>query len=325
MVAAVYVRKSTEQNGVADEQRSVTRQIENASAFAASKGWTVREEFIFADDGVSGAETIRLRERARMIEAASKNAFDVVIMQAQDRFSRRDGDEAFGELKQLARHVAVWFYADGQKFEAGTFASNTLGFLKAEFAAEYRRAIAAKTHEALLRKVKAGHVVGGRLFGYDNLDVHGHAGGQRSHVQRQINETEAAIVRRIFELSVTGHGVKAIAKRLNADRVPAPRSQGGRSQSWAPSSVRAVLHRDVYRGVVTWNRTKKRNPSGSQQQAARPAGDWLSIPAPTLRIVDEMSGQPHMLDSMPCGASISRPRAGTGAAGRSSGIRRSIC
>lgn len=32
MIAAVYARKSTEQNGVADEQKSVSRQIDHARA-----------------------------------------------------------------------------------------------------------------------------------------------------------------------------------------------------------------------------------------------------------------------------------------------------
>ena len=41
MIAAVYARKSTEQNGVGDEEKSVTRQIEHARAYAARKGWTV--------------------------------------------------------------------------------------------------------------------------------------------------------------------------------------------------------------------------------------------------------------------------------------------
>lgn len=53
--AAAYVRKSTDQ-AVADEQKSVTRQIEHAREYAARKGWTVREEHIFVDDGISGAE-----------------------------------------------------------------------------------------------------------------------------------------------------------------------------------------------------------------------------------------------------------------------------
>ena len=56
-------------------------------------------------------------------------------------------------------------------------------------------------------------------------------------------------MRRIFQLSVGGHGVKAIAKILNADGAPSPRAQRRRSQTWAPSSVREVLFRDSYPGV----------------------------------------------------------------------------
>jgi hypothetical protein len=41
MIAAIYARKSTEQTGVADEQRSVARQVEHARQYAERKGWTV--------------------------------------------------------------------------------------------------------------------------------------------------------------------------------------------------------------------------------------------------------------------------------------------
>ena len=37
MIAAIYARKSTEQNGLADEAKSVARQIENARAYAAAR------------------------------------------------------------------------------------------------------------------------------------------------------------------------------------------------------------------------------------------------------------------------------------------------
>ena len=56
MIAAIYARKSTEQNGFSDEEKSVTRQIEHAKAYATKKGWTVAEEHIYVDDGISGAE-----------------------------------------------------------------------------------------------------------------------------------------------------------------------------------------------------------------------------------------------------------------------------
>jgi len=209
MLAAIYARKSTGQN-VADDAKSVTRQIANAKAFAVSKGWIVSDDLIFSDDGISGAETKRLLARSRMLEAAARKSFDVVVMQAQDRFSRRDGDEAFGELKQLGRLVGIWFYSDGTQFEAGTFASNTLGFLKAEFAAEYRRAIASKTTEAMIRKASLGYATGGRTFGYDQVRVNG-------NVERRINPVEAAVVRDIYQRYADGEGYKAIAPAITID------------------------------------------------------------------------------------------------------------
>jgi DNA invertase Pin-like site-specific DNA recombinase len=47
LAAAVYARKSTEQNGVAEDDKSVARQIEHAKAYAAKKGWIVVEEHIY--------------------------------------------------------------------------------------------------------------------------------------------------------------------------------------------------------------------------------------------------------------------------------------
>ena len=43
MTAAIYARKATDQAGVADEQKSVARQVEHARADAARKGWTVND------------------------------------------------------------------------------------------------------------------------------------------------------------------------------------------------------------------------------------------------------------------------------------------
>ena len=54
--AAIYARKSTDQVGVPDAERSVTRQVDHARAYAAQKGWGVADELIYVDDGVSGAE-----------------------------------------------------------------------------------------------------------------------------------------------------------------------------------------------------------------------------------------------------------------------------
>ena len=54
--AAIYARKSTDQVGVQDAERSVTRQDDHARVYAAQNGWSVADEHIFVDDGISGAE-----------------------------------------------------------------------------------------------------------------------------------------------------------------------------------------------------------------------------------------------------------------------------
>ena len=49
-VAAIYARKSTDQNGVADEAKSVARQVEHAKNYATRKGWTVADEHVYIDN-----------------------------------------------------------------------------------------------------------------------------------------------------------------------------------------------------------------------------------------------------------------------------------
>jgi hypothetical protein len=142
----------------------------------------------------------------------------------------------------------------------------------------------------MLRKARAGHVTGGRVFGYDNVPMTGTDGQGREvrdHVARQINEAEAAVVRQIFALSAAGAGFAAIAKRLNDAGAVAPRPRAGRVRAWAPSSVREVLFRELYRGVIVWNRTQKRDPWGVKRQRPRPESEWLRIPAPELRIITD--------------------------------------
>ena len=94
MIAATYARKSTEQTGIADDQRSVARQIDHARQYAARKGWTVTDAYVYVDDGISGAEFanrpgfLALDERAQTARAVS-GAHDVGRIPARARTARR--------------------------------------------------------------------------------------------------------------------------------------------------------------------------------------------------------------------------------------------
>jgi site-specific DNA recombinase len=281
-IAATYARKSTDQKHADAEAKSVVRQSDNARVFARAKGWRVDEDWVLADDAVNGAETRKLVNRKRLLDAVATGhaPFQVLIMRDSSRFSRRDGDEAFGELKRLAlAGIEIWFYQDGTRFTFGTFGDNVVGFVRAEMNAEYRRQIASFTKEAHLRGFKAGHVVGGSVFGYDNVRVDG-------HVERRINDAQAAVIRRIFALSAEGMGYTRIAKLLNAEGTLAPKpGRKGRPAGWSPSTVYEMLHRPLYRGEVIYNQTRRRDPDGSTTFARRPESEWLRLDCPDLRIV----------------------------------------
>ena len=160
------------------------------------------------------------------------------------------------------------------------------------FAAEIEQEKARqRTHDAMSRKAKAGHVTGGRVFGYDNVAVYGEADTKgrkkRLHVERKVNDAEADVVRRIFRLCADGHGMRQVAHQLNAAGAVCPRSQQARPSGWAPSSIRAVLYRSLYRGEIVWNKTRKRNTWGQTEPQARDKAEWLTVSAPELRIVSD--------------------------------------
>lgn len=47
MIAAIYARKSTAQDDVAEDAKSVTRQVDGAKAFIAAKGCTLDGQHVY--------------------------------------------------------------------------------------------------------------------------------------------------------------------------------------------------------------------------------------------------------------------------------------
>ena len=71
MIAAIYARKSTDQN-IADDEKSVTRQVERAQAYAERKGWTVDPAHVYVDDGISGADFVRREGFLRLMNTLKR-------------------------------------------------------------------------------------------------------------------------------------------------------------------------------------------------------------------------------------------------------------
>jgi DNA invertase Pin-like site-specific DNA recombinase len=214
-------------------------------------------------------------------------------MSQESRLGREQIEVAYA-LKRLAQAgVRVWLYLEDRERLLESPTDKLLMSVTA-FADELERERARqRTYDALVRKARAGKVTGGVVFGYTNHEVlseapDGSGHHHRMHVERVVEPQEAAVVRKIFELCAAGLGVKRIAKALNAEGAlaPTPRRHG-RPRSWAPSSVREVLHCPLYRGEIVWNRLRKRNQWGMKRYAERPETEWIRVPAAELRIVSD--------------------------------------
>jgi site-specific DNA recombinase len=118
--------------------------------------------------------------------------------------------------------------------------------LKETMNALYLKDLAEKTRRGLRGRVEGGRSGGGRSYGYRVLR------GADSTGARAIVEHEAAIVLQIFRDYVAGVSPRAIAKALNAARIPGPGSG-----SWGPSTIHGhagrgpgVLNNELY--VAGW-------------------------------------------------------------------------
>src|SRR3954470_7778939 len=101
ITAAIYARKSTDQSSVADESKSVTRQVEHARQYAAAKGWRFDASAVFVDDGISGAEFANRPSYVRLMAALKpRPPSDVLIMSESSRLGREAWETGYA-LEQI--------------------------------------------------------------------------------------------------------------------------------------------------------------------------------------------------------------------------------
>ena len=316
MIAAIYARKSTEQD-VSDEQKSVTRQMEHARAYAARKGWTVSEEAIFVDDGVSGAEFKKRPGLIRLLSALEPSpSFQVLIMSEESRLGRENIETGWILKQVIESDVRVFYYLDDRERTLDNAVDKIMMQLTS-FAAEMEREKASqRVFDAAIRRVRAGQVAGAKVYGYDNVPIVGSELGRdgqpkRRYTVRKINPAQTAIVRRIFQMYADGYGTSRIAHQLNADRVPSPRRQG-----WAQAGVKHMLRNEIYRGVVVWGQVQNIVRKGTKRHRARLAAEQIRLAAPELQIVTDalwdsvqarFAQQARRLVRGPKGQLLSRP------------------
>ena len=275
MRAAIYARYSS------DNQRdaSIEDQVRQCRKRIQSEGW--RETDVYADHSISGASTLRPGYQ-KMLEDARGGTFDVLVAEALDRLSR-DQEDIAGLYKQLSfAGIKLITLAEGEVNELHVGLKGTMNAL-------FLKDLAQKTHRGLEGRVRQGKSGGGNAFGYDVVKKTD-ASGEPIRGERRINEIQASVVRRIFELFTQGHSPRAIAHTLNMEGIPGPKGR-----PWQDTTIRGhatrrtgILRNDLYRGQLVWNKQHyvKDPRTGRRLARPNPPDQWVVEDVPHLRIID---------------------------------------
>lgn len=269
MRVIIYARYSSDQQRAA----SIADQFRSCREYAAARGWTVIEEM--SDAAMSGSTMFRPGVQA-LLRAVKDGRCDLVLCEGVDRLSRDLADTA-ALFKQL-RYARVTLHT----LLEGVVSSMHVG-LKGTMNEMYLAELGVRTHRGQKGNVLQGKVAGGNSYGYRTIP--GRLG------ERDIDQAQAAIVRRIFTEYVDGVSPKRIARALNREGVAGPR--GG---AWSPSTLHGqprrgtgILNNELYVGRLVWDRLKwmTHPDTGRRLCRLKPREEWVSIDVPHLRILPD--------------------------------------
>jgi len=281
--AALYARVSSERQ---KEEQTIASQTEALKEYAAANGYTVSPEWIFQDEGYSGA-ILRRPGLERLRDLAAEGELEAILVYAPDRLSRKYAYQVL-LLEEFARQGVTTFFVKSPP------ASTPEEELLVQFQgmiAEYERAqIAERTRRGKRHRAKGGsvNVLSGAPYGYRYVKK-----SESSAAYYDVIEEEALTVREVYRwYTEEGLSIGAIAKRLNAEGVAT--RQG--TSPWERSTVWGILRNPAYKGTACFGKTehverKKSNRrlrkrggfsprSGANRE--RPREDWIEIPVPPL-------------------------------------------
>ena len=203
-----YCRVSTD----SDEQLSSyeLQQAHYRQLVDEHPNWELKH--IYADEGISGTSLKNSDEFNSMIDACMRGEYDLIITKSVSRFARNlvDCISLIRKLKNLTPPVGVYFETDGQ-YTLDENSELMLSFL-ATFAQEESVKKSEAMNWSLKQRFKDGKLLTPALLGYDRpKDV---TGRYIKYAPLEINESEAAVVRFIYDSYLSGWTQEEIAAFL---------------------------------------------------------------------------------------------------------------
>jgi len=281
--AALYARVSSERQ---KEEQTIGSQTEALKEYAQANGYTVVPEWIFQDEGYSGA-MLKRPDLERLRDLAAEGQIETILVYSPDRLSRKYAYQVL-LMEEFARHgVETVFIKSPQ-------ASTPEEHLLVQFQgmiAEYERAqIAERTRRGKRHRAKSGsvNVLSGAPYGYRYVKK-----SETSSAYYDIIEEEAAIVREVYRwYTEEALSIGQIYRKLNELGVETRRGKS----TWDRSTVWAMLRNPAYKGTACFGKTEKaerkkitrllRKRGGFSPRCScsreRPREEWIEIPVPPI-------------------------------------------
>jgi len=271
MRAIAYARVSGEEQAAPDKY-SIPDQVKRISDYVASKGWDlVADPHKYSDDEGASGQNIEGREGIqRILEDASKNIFDVVVISDYDRLARTIGSSLFITEQLYKKGIQVFslsqptqVYNPGQidKYDDTRTIIQSMSALKASLDISTVRR---RYRSGMIGRVKRGLITHGAPYGYKKEVIVNN--GLVVGVQYVIEPAKAQVVKRIFDSYLNGQGMLRIAESLNKDTILSPSNK-----PWCKAAIGYVLGNEAYKGCIVWSRKRDIRHS----RAFKPRSEWI--------------------------------------------------
>src|SRR3954463_6453227 len=281
--AAIYARVSSDRQ---KENHTIASQTAALVEYAQTHGYSVPQEWVFQDEGYSGAILVRPGLEA-LCDLAAEGQLAAVLVYSPDRLSRKYAYQVLlGE--ELSRCGVELVFL---KAPAGDSPEDQLLVQFQGMIAEYERAqIAERSRRGKRHRAQQGmvNVLSGAPYGYRYVRK-----TDDSAAYYEVVESEAAVVRMVFEsYTQQGLSINAIARMLNERQIPTRTA----TTRWERSTVWGLLRNPAYRGRACYGKTELRPrqritrplrqrqtvPSRNSASHERPHEDWIEVPVPAL-------------------------------------------
>src|SRR6266480_5450160 len=209
--AAIYTRVSSDRQ---KQDHTIASQTAALMEYAKTNGYVVPPEWVFQDEGYSGANLQRPGLEA-LRDLAAQGQISTVLIYSPDRLSRKYAYQVL-LAEELARcGVDIVFL----KSPSGGSPEDQLVVQFQGMIAEYERAqIAERSRRGKRHKAQQGvvNVLSGAPYGYRYVKKSDH-----SAAYYEVIDHEAQVVQMVFETYTRKHlSINAIARLLNERRIP---------------------------------------------------------------------------------------------------------